>query len=118
MQQLVDDGCLRLAGCVPQPLTLWRLSSWEMGICPVSSSSSAMEGPPVPWYRPIMRRMQELWKVSCWAAWEPVRTHDSAAPYMRRESTRSVLLVAILKPTSLQFLYFWGAFSWHKYKCC
>ena len=27
--------------------------------------------------------MQELWKVSSWAAWEPVRAHDSAAPYMR-----------------------------------
>ena len=34
----------------------------------------------MPRYRPIMRRMQELWKVSSWAAWEPVRAHDSAAP--------------------------------------
>ena len=38
-----------------------------MGLCPVTSSSSAVEGPPVPRYRPIMRRMQELWKVSSWA---------------------------------------------------
>ena len=44
----------------PSHLTLWRLSSWEMGICPVPSSSSAVEGPPVPRYRPIMRRMQEF----------------------------------------------------------
>ena len=76
MQQLVDDGGLRLAGCVPQPPDLVRLSSWEMGICLVMSSSSAVKGPPVPRYRPIMRRMQELWKVSSWAAWEPVRAHD------------------------------------------
>ena len=69
MQQLVDDGGLRLAGCVPSHLTLWRLSIWEMGICPVTSSSSAVEGLPAPQYRPIMRRMQELWKVSSWAAW-------------------------------------------------
>ena len=51
-----------------------------MGIYSVPFSSSAVEGPPVPRYRPIMRRMQELWKVSSWAAWEPVRAHDSAAP--------------------------------------
>ena len=64
----------------PNHLTLWRLRSWEMGLCPVTSSSSTVEGAPVPRYRPIMRRMQELWKVSSWAAWEPVRAHDSAAP--------------------------------------
>ena len=75
-----------LRAACPSHLTLWRLGSWEMGICPVTSSSSAVEGPLVPRYRPIMRRMQELWKVSSWAAWEPVRAHDSAAPYMRRES--------------------------------
>ena len=44
----------------------------------------------MPRCRPIMQRMQELWKVSSWAAWEPVRAHDSAAPYMRRESTRQL----------------------------
>ena len=49
-------SCLR-AAC-PSHLTLWRLSSWEMGIYPVPSSSSAVEGPPVPRYRPIMRRMK------------------------------------------------------------
>ena len=44
-----------LRAACPSHLTLWRLSSWEMGICPVPSSSSAVEGPPVPRYRPIMR---------------------------------------------------------------
>ena len=44
----------------------------------------------MPWYRPIMQRTQELWKVSSWAAWELVRAHDSAALYMRRESTRQL----------------------------
>ena len=64
----------------PSHLTLWRLSSWEMG----SRLAAQL------WYRPIMRRMQELWKVSSWAAWEPVRANDSAAPYMRRESARQL----------------------------
>ena len=32
------------AAC-PSHLTLWRLSSWEMGICPVPSSRSAVEDP-------------------------------------------------------------------------
>ena len=39
-----------LRAACPSHLTLWRLSSWEMGICPVTSSSSAVEAPcaPVP----------------------------------------------------------------------
>ena len=50
-----------------------------------------MEGPPRPWYQHIMRHMQsELWKVPNWAAWELVRAHDSAALYVRRESTRQL----------------------------
>ena len=68
-----------LRAACPSHLTLWQLRSWEMGLCPVTSSSSAVERPPVPRYRPIMRRMQELWKVSSWAAWEPVRAHDSCS---------------------------------------
>ena len=76
-----------LRAACPSHLTLWPLRSWEMGICPVTSSSSAVEGPPQPRYRPIMRCMQELCKVSNWATWESVRAHGSAAPYMRREST-------------------------------
>ena len=44
-----------LRAACPSHLTLWRLSSWEMGICPVPSSSSAVEGPPVSRYRPIMQ---------------------------------------------------------------
>ena len=31
-----------LQAACPSHLTLWRLSSWEMGICPVPSSSSAV----------------------------------------------------------------------------
>ena len=77
------------AACPSHP-TLWRLSSWEMGICPVTSSNSAVEGPPVSRYRPIMWRMQVFWKASSWAALEHVRAHDSAAPYVRRESTRQL----------------------------
>ena len=46
-----------------------------MGTYPVTSSSSAVEGPPMPRYRSIMGCMQELWKVSRWAAREPGRAH-------------------------------------------
>ena len=41
-----------LRAACPSHLTLWRLSSRVMGICPVASSSSAVEGPPVPRYLP------------------------------------------------------------------
>ena len=61
-----------LRAACPSYLTLWRLRSWEMGLCPVTSSSSAVEGPPVPRYRPIMRRMQELWKVSSYTLCPPL----------------------------------------------
>ena len=37
-----------LRDACPSHLTLWRLSSWEMGICPVTSSSAAAEGPSAP----------------------------------------------------------------------
>ena len=57
MQQLIE---IVVSGLLASHLTLWWLSSWEMGICPDTSSSSAVEGPPVLRYRPVMRRMQEL----------------------------------------------------------
>ena len=90
-QQLCDHIVVPgLWAACPSHLTLWRLRSWVMGTCPVTFNRSAVEGPPMPRYRPIKRCMQELWEVSSRAAWELVRAHDSAAPYVRRESTRRV----------------------------
>ena len=67
IQQLIDHVVWGLRAACPSHLTLWRLRSWVMGTCPVTFNRSAVEGPPMPRYRPIMR-MQELWKVSSWAA--------------------------------------------------